>query len=146
MITKEIIKELFDYRSDGTFLVKVKKLKNYSVILLCLTSLTGCKHITITDSIWYGSLGSQGAVLEHTLTSTQTTLTLEQFAELWDNLSDPLICTNSSVFATWKANLEKLCSDSNSCSYNDTQAVSSVAKAIGSVLKKQSDAIKRLNR
>jgi hypothetical protein len=91
------------------------------ILIICLLFLSGCLRITITDSVWYGSLGPEGATALHTLANVQpTTITLEQFAAIWDNTSDPLICTNSSTFAAWKSNLEKLCSFDNVCAYNNT--------------------------
>jgi hypothetical protein len=110
--------------------------------MMGLLALNACKTVTIDDSIWYGSLGSQGAVAEHVLQSGSTVITLEQFAALWDNTSDPLICTNSSVFAAWKSDLEKLCSDSNDCSYDDTQTINAVTQKMGKILKAHKTALK----
>jgi hypothetical protein len=108
-----------------------------------LLTINGCKRITITDSIWYGSLGSQGATQIHTLASpAPVVITLEQFATLWDDLSNPMICTSATTFATWKENIEKLCSFDNVCSYNDTEAVSQAVKTINSVSKQYSKALK----
>jgi hypothetical protein len=112
------------------------KLGVISFIGTGLLILEGCKRITITDSIWYGSLGSQGAVQIHTLANVPSqVISLSQFAVLWDNSSDPLICTNSSTFANWKANLEKLCSFDNTCSYDNTQVISQAVKILDKITK-----------
>lgn len=111
--------------------------------MMGLLVLSSCKTVTIDDSIWIGSLGTQGATEIHTLQNTPpVTITLEQFGALWAQTSDPLICTNSSVFAAWKAYLEKLCSDSNDCSYDDTQTLNAVTNKMGAVLKAHKKAIK----
>jgi len=108
----------------------------------CLTLLPSCSKVIISDSVWTGSLGAQGGIQVHTLANVQsTTITLAQFAALWDNLSDPLICTNSSVFASWKEDLEKLCSDTNKCSYDDSQAIQKVSKVMTRILKEHQEAL-----
>lgn len=108
-----------------------------------LLTVSGCKRITITDSIWIGSLGPEGGVIIHTLASpAPQTVTLEEFSALWDDLSNPMICTSASTFATWKENIEKLCSFDNVCSYNDKQAISEASKTINSVSKQYSKTLK----
>jgi hypothetical protein len=102
-----------------------------------------CSKVLISDSVWIGSLGSQGGVKVHSLANApSTTITLAEFAALWDSSADPLICTNSSVFASWKADLEKLCSDTNKCTYNDLAAVQTASKIIGNVLERHKAALK----
>lgn len=84
--------------------------------------LSACGTVTIKDSEWFGSLGSQGAAGFHTLTPASETLDLTQWATKWNDLSNPMICTQASTFADWKADIEKLCSKNTHCIYQAEQA------------------------
>jgi hypothetical protein len=102
--------------------------------------LNSCAGITVTDSMWCGSLASQGAYCSHTLTNATETMTLAQFAAYWDDLSDPKVATSVSTLAEWKADIEKLCTFSNACSaqvqaqvtavYNKISAAHATAKKV----------------
>lgn len=75
-----------------------------------LIFLSGCAGVVVTDHEWYGSLGVEGAAGFHTLTDETETLDLEHWAARWDDLTHPLVCTDTGSFAEIKADLEKLCS------------------------------------
>lgn len=92
-------------------------------ILVVLLAMCGCAQVPVNDSIFIGSLGVNGGALFHTLNTDSRVLTLPEFAQRWNDLSDPLVCTNSSTFAEWKSDIEKLCSFENVCTTNMQEAV-----------------------
>lgn len=92
-------------------------------ILVVLLAMCGCAQVPVNDSIFIGSLGVQGGALFHTLNSDSQILTLQQFGQRWNDLKDPLVCTNSSTFSQWKDDIEKLCSFENVCTTNMQEAV-----------------------
>ncbi len=93
------------------------------MVLLSLSLLLNCTQVPIKDSVFTGSLGVDGGAVFHTLTTDSEVITLQQFAKRWNDLSDPLVCTTSSTFADWKADIEKLCSFSNYCTTDMQTAV-----------------------
>lgn len=68
------------------------------------------------------------------MTTTETRLSLQQFAERWDDLANvkgPLICSTTSTFADLKGVIEKLCSDhEGACSVDQTEAIYQLSKKI----------------
>lgn len=101
--------------------------------LIFLLFLTGCAGVTIKDSEWCGSLGSQGASCFHTLTTDSEQLTLQQWAERWDNLLDPQVCSVVETFVDIKGDVEKLCSDENICTYDMTEKVNALSTKLDKI-------------
>lgn len=104
--------------------------------------LPRCANVTIADHEFCGSLGAQGAFCAHLLTNDTRTLSLQQFAAYWDDLTDPKVATSISTITDWKADIENLCTDSGDCSeqmeaqvntlYNKISAAHAAAtKAVG---------------
>ena len=84
-------------------------------VMAGLILLLSCQNVVIKDSEWCGSLGASGAACFHTLTPAYEILDLQQFASRWTDLKNPLVCTDSSTLADWKADIEKLCSYDQNC-------------------------------
>lgn len=58
------------------------------------------------------------------------TMTLQQFAAWWDDLSDPKVGTELSTILDWKADIEQLCTDINACSDATVQQVNTLVTKI----------------
>lgn len=86
-----------------------------STVLLILTLLTSCASVEIKDSEWVGSLGESGGVAYHLLTNETHDLTHDEIIAKWNNLSQPQVMTSVDTLLDWKADIEKLCSDSGEC-------------------------------
>ena len=88
-----------------------------------LLLLPSCTSVTLTDSIWCGSLGPLGATCFHSMTTDTESLTLQQWAQVWDNLDNPQVCTSASTLAEWKQDIEELCSYEQDCTVDVQEAV-----------------------
>lgn len=104
-------------------------------LILILLACAGCTKVVIKDSVWYGSLGPLGASGFHTLTTGQESLSLSQWAQKWDDLNHPLVCTSVDTLADWKADLEKLCSSGKRCTYEEQQALTNFYQKVDSLKK-----------
>lgn len=61
--------------------------------------------------------GDEGAIAIHTMIDGT-----EKFSEEeWDAIRVGMVCTDPATFGDWKANIEKLCSYTNDCSYEQKQ-------------------------
>lgn len=109
-----------------------------SFILTAAPLLSSCTGIVVKDSEWCGSLGSQGAACFHTLTTTEERLSLQAWAERWDDLSNPQgpqLCTTAATFADLKAVIEKLCSDRQGmCTYDQKEQLYQLTKKMDKAL------------
>lgn len=116
-------------------------------LLFFIVWLTGCAGVPIEDSEWFGSLGSQGASAFHTFTPTTASLTLQQWAEAWDDLANPLgpmVCTRSETLAKLKGAVEKLCSDHDGmCSYDMKEQVGALSSRLDTVTEKAKKAARK---
>lgn len=83
-----------------------------------LLILLSCAHVKITDSEWTGSLGVQGGTSFHTLTDEEHDLNFQQIIDKWCDLEHPQVMTSVDTLTNWKGIIEKLCSDSNKCTYD----------------------------
>jgi hypothetical protein len=77
---------------------------------MALPLLSNCTSIAIQDHEVCGSLGPQGAACYHLLTNDSRTLSLTQFAQYWDDMTDPKVATSISTITDWKGDIEQLCS------------------------------------
>lgn len=98
-------------------------------------SLVSCAGVTVKDSVWCGSLGAEGAFCSHTLTNETKSMTLQQFAVWWDDLSDPKVATSVSTLAEWKADIEKLCSFTQACTSDVKSQVDAIYNKISAAHK-----------
>lgn len=103
------------------------------MVLLGL-SISGCPSVQIKDEEVCGSLASKGATCFHTLTEESRTMTLQEFAAWWNDLSDPKIATRASAFADAKAALETLCSINNVCTYEQKQVIAKLSNKFDSIV------------
>jgi hypothetical protein len=104
---------------------------------LPLLLLTRCTAVTVKDAELCGSLASKGASCFYMLSDGSRDLSLAQFAEYWNDLSDPKICTTASAFASFKAEIEQLCSDhQGACSYEVEQKVDAITAKFNGVVSK----------
>ncbi len=109
----------------------IKKVRIYTVTFLSLLLfLSACAGVVITDSMWCGSLASEGAACFHTLTNDSESMNLQQFAAWWDDLSDPKVATSIATLTDIKADIEKLCSFNNVCTYDMTAQVTALAAKV----------------
>ena len=102
-----------------------KKLKNVwaslSIGTVLLTS--SCGTVQIKDHEFCGDLGSSGASCFHTLKTDSRDIPKPE----WDAYRFGQICETADVFSDWKAVIEKLCSESHKCTYEQqAQALSTV--------------------
>lgn len=100
---------------------------------MALPLLVSCTGVTISDEIWCGSLGPEGAVCFHTLTNDTETMTLQQFAVWWDDTTDPKVATSTKNLLAIKSAIEKFCSD-ETCSYDMTAQVNSISQKLNSAI------------
>jgi hypothetical protein len=81
--------------------------------------VSGCSHVEIKDSEWCGDLGDDGAICFHTLTSD----TRDIQKSYWDTERIGMVCTQSDIFAEWKAVIEKLCDKAKACDYQSRTVI-----------------------
>lgn len=112
---------------------RLTQISSIGMVLLSL-SISGCPSVEIKDSEWCGSLASKGAACFHTLTEESRVMNLQQFAEWWNDLKDPKICSTAAVFADIKADLEELCSFNNVCTYEQKQQIANISAKLDKVL------------
>lgn len=86
------------------------------LISTALLHLSSCANVPIADAEFCGSLGSQGAYCAHLLTNDTRTMTLQEFAAYWNDTKNPKVATSISTITAWKADIEKLCTETGSCS------------------------------
>ncbi len=86
---------------------------------MVLTLLSACAQIPITDHEFCADMGEYGASCAHTL----TTATRDLDKTTWDQTRFGMVCESSDSFADWKSVIEKLCSISGRCSYEEQQQV-----------------------
>lgn len=108
-------------------------------------ALNGCAT-KIANNEWCGSLASQGAACFYQNTSDSEMLSLQQWAVRWDNLADPVVCTQTSSFASLKAEIETLCSNDGDCTYDTTVAIWAISDKLNELMKKHKDKIKEMLR
>lgn len=82
-------------------------------------------------------MGYEGAAEYHTLKTDHRDLTLEEWANIWNDLDHPIACTSLDVMLEQKANLEKLCSNYNACTYEQKELVKKMEADIVSYQAKQ---------
>jgi hypothetical protein len=70
-------------------------------------------------------------------------MNLQQFAAWWDDLSDPKVATSISTITDWKADIEKLCTDTNACSVETQAQVNSLYTKLSQAHKAASKVIKK---
>lgn len=95
---------------------------------------TGCS-VPIKDSIWYADEGSLGAAEFHLLKPGQKNIGKEE----WDTLRFGMACTSLSNVIELKGALEKLCKQTNNCTFEQVEAI----KAIASNLQRVNDEIQK---
>ncbi len=71
-------------------------------------------------------MGTQGATCAHTLTSETRDIPKDQ----WDDERFGQICEKFEAFADWKSVLEKLCSATKKCTYEDLKKLDEVFQRI----------------
>jgi len=87
-------------------------------VLLFATSF-GCARVQVDDSEWCGDMGPQGAACYHTLTDESRDVVKAD----WDLERVGMLCTRSTSFAALTSALEKLCSLTWRCSYEEKAAI-----------------------
>lgn len=102
-------------------------LKLLAIILLLLCQ--SCASVTIEDHEWCADWGKDGASCFHTISSETRRLD----KPTWDALRFGQVCADSSAFANMKAAIEKLCHQTDNCTYQDTQAINAFFDRINSV-------------
>ncbi len=81
--------------------------------------LDGCS-IPIKDHEFCADFGPDGAHCAHFLTDEVRDIPKPE----WDlEREDKMVCETSDVFADWKATIEKLCSATNRCKYEEVKAM-----------------------
>lgn len=93
--------------------------------------LESCDQVPITDEIFYGNKGMQGAVSFHTLTSGQKNISFEDWMKILR--TQPLICSSVKTYGDMKAAFEKICSICNCCSYDTKAKADEFFKNVNSV-------------
>lgn len=89
------------------------------MVPLLLLVLSACANVPIIDHAFYGDFGDLGASEFHFL--TQETHNYDK--PTWDKMRFGMICEEPDVFADWKSVIEKLCSISNKCTWEQQQAL-----------------------
>lgn len=89
---------------------------------LHLLILSACANVTLKDSTWDGSLGIDGAAEFHVMTEETARLNYQQWQARWNDLTHPMVATDIDTMLDWKADIEKLCSFENHCTYEQQQS------------------------
>lgn len=93
-------------------------------IVSCIATvlLSACNHVEIHDHEFCADFGPDGAHCANFLSTATRDIPKAE----WDlEREDKMICEKSEVFADWKATLEKLCSVSKKCNYDEVKAIES---------------------
>lgn len=85
-------------------------------ITMAALILSGCS-VNIRDHEICGDMGASGAACFHTLTSDSRELD----KATWDTYRVGKLCEDADAFADWKAAMEKLCSQTGDCTYEQKQ-------------------------
>lgn len=86
--------------------------------------LQSCANVQIKDSAWIGPYPDKsGAVEFHTLTVDSKEYTPQEFEAWLFDANEPVLCTKAIVFGDWKSVIEKLCSISDRCTYEEKEAI-----------------------
>lgn len=99
------------------------------------TALLSCAKVEIKDAEFCGDMGDDGAVCYHTLTTESREIDKVN----WDVERFGQICTSAQTFAEWKATIEKLCSASKRCTYEEQQMIEQFYRNMDRVLDKASN-------
>lgn len=91
--------------------------------------LMGCNQVEIKDSIWYADMGDLGAAEFHFLKPGQKNYSKEE----WDVMRFGMACTNLSNIIEIKGALEKLCKTTNSCTFEQIQALENLSSTLEKV-------------
>lgn len=83
----------------------------------------------IKDSIWYADMGEFGAAEFHFLKPGQRNFSKEE----WDKLRFGMACTDLSNVIEIKGALEKLCKDTNSCTFEQVRALENLTQTLEKV-------------
>lgn len=103
----------------------------------------GCETANIPNVQFTASLGASGAETFDLLDSTTTTLTLQQFATAWDDLSNangPLVCMRTADWASLKLDLEELCSWGGQCTTAQQAALTQFTNQLSNISTKDKNA------
>lgn len=82
-------------------------------------ALSSCATVKIKNAEFCGDLGEDGAACYETLTTNHRDIPKDK----WDAERFGQICTKAPVFADWKAAIEKLCSVSKRCTYEQKKQI-----------------------
>ena len=88
-------------------------------------------------------MGPLGASCFHTMTTATETLTLQQWAVAWDDLSNPQVCTQAATLADWKNDIEQLCTFEQDCTVDVQQAVDTFYAKISAAHAAATKAVKK---
>jgi hypothetical protein len=87
--------------------------------VLMVLALPSCSSVTIKDHEFCADIGTQGATCVHMFTDESRDIPPGQ----WDDVRFGMICASGDAIADLKAALEKLCSLTNSCSYETQKKI-----------------------
>lgn len=76
--------------------------------------LHNCATVAIHDEEFCGDAGPDGASCFHFLTTDSRDIP----KQAWDVMREGMICESTQAFSDWKADIEKLCSISHRCTYD----------------------------
>lgn len=86
--------------------------------MLAVFILAGCS-VPIKDSLWYADEGDLGAAEFHLLQQGQRDISKSE----WDKMRFGMACTSLSNVIELKGAIEKLCKQTNNCTYEQIEAV-----------------------
>lgn len=92
--------------------------KMWFVIVLGLCAAS-CAPIKIKDHEFYGDMGKFGAVKVHSLFTEIPPVRIYQ--PEWDQMRIGMVCTSADTIADIQATVDKLCTRSNQCDYEEMQ-------------------------
>lgn len=89
------------------------------LLLLAAFTLTACNQVEIKDSVWYADEGNLGAAEFHLLKPGQRNFSKQE----WDEMRFGMACTSLSTVIELKGVIEKLCIATNSCTFEQVEAL-----------------------
>lgn len=122
----------FSYPSR-VFLFLLKKASSFSarhlVHFFILFIYSSCAQVAIHDHELCGDKGFLGAACYHTETDASEKIPKPQ----WDDRRFGQICTTAEAIADWKQAIEKLCTQTNECTYDVQKQIQRWSKILDAI-------------
>lgn len=105
------------------------------LLFLAAFTLTACNSVHIKDSAWYADEGELGAAEFHLLKPGQRDISKSE----WDKMRFGMACSELSNLIELKGVIEKLCGQTNSCTFEQLQVLQNLTTNLNVAKEKIND-------